>query len=456
MNLNFFIETLSLGIKNIYLHKLRSLLTTMGIIIGVAAVIIMVAIGEGTKQAALEQVRQLGANNVLVRSIVPPESNDASARSTSRQLEYGLKRMDLRNLKSTFRFPDPADPDIVIDPSGAPSPLAYVVPIRDTQLRVRLGDKLINANAIGTTADVFEVINLHLDRGRYFTNVDYNGKAAVCVLGATAAQQMFPFQDPLGQFVTIGSGDNGVLPLPVQVIGVLEKTGLRSGGFSTRDIDLDIYMPLSLVQSAFSDTLTKRTSSSQERKTIELSEIWLRSKSFETVEAVAAIANNVVALNHNAKALDFEVKAPIEILRNAEQINRIFNFIMVGIASFALVVGGIGIMNIMLASVTERTREIGIRRALGAKRRDITLQFLIETTLISVCGGAVGIAIGAGSALLLPVIVLKVSGQNYPTVIAIWSIFGSFFISALIGIGFGLYPAVKAARMDPIEALRYE
>ena len=141
MNLNFFIETLSLGIKNIYLHKLRSLLTTMGIIIGVAAVIIMVAIGEGTKQAALEQVRQLGANNVLVRSIVPPESNDASARSTSRQLEYGLKRMDLRNLKSTFRFPDPADPDIVIDPSGAPSPLAYVVPIRDTQLRVRLGDK---------------------------------------------------------------------------------------------------------------------------------------------------------------------------------------------------------------------------------------------------------------------------------------------------------------------------
>jgi putative ABC transport system permease protein len=215
-------------------------------------------------------------------------------------------------------------------------------------------------------------------------------------------------------------------------------------------------MPLSLVQSAFSDALTKRTSGSQERKIIELSEIWLRSKNFETVEAVAAIANNTVGMNHNPNALDFEVKAPIEILRNAEQINKIFNFIMVGIASFALIVGGIGIMNIMLASVTERTREIGIRRALGAKRRDITLQFLIETTLISVCGGMVGIGLGAGSALLLPVIVQKISGQNYPTVIAAWSILGSFFISALIGIGFGLYPAIMAARMNPIEALRHE
>jgi putative ABC transport system permease protein len=151
-----------------------------------------------------------------------------------------------------------------------------------------------------------------------------------------------------------------------------------------------------------------------------------------------------------------EVKAPIQILRNAERLNRMFNFIMVGIASFALVVGGIGIMNIMLATVTERTREIGIRRALGAKRRHITLQFLIETTVISLSGGLIGIGLGTAVAKGLPWAVEHFGGQHYPTYITNWSVIGSFVVSGLIGIGFGLYPAVTAARMNPIEALRHE
>jgi putative ABC transport system permease protein len=173
------------------------------------------------------------------------------------------------------------------------------------------------------------------------------------------------------------------------------------------------------------------------------------------VEKTAAIVDNVIRLTH-ADTKDFEIKVPIEILRNAERLNRMFNFIMVGIASFSLVVGGIGIMNIMLASITERTKEIGIRRALGAKRKHITLQFLIETTVISLTGGVIGIAIGAGGALALPPIVRYFSQQNYPTQIATWSVVGSFIISGLIGIGFGLYPAMTAARMNPIEALRHE
>jgi putative ABC transport system permease protein len=453
MILNFFVETFALGVKNLFLHKLRSLLTTLGIIFGVAAVIIMVAIGEGTKQAALEQLRQLGAKNIVLRSVVPPENNDPSARA-SRILEYGLRRADLRALKITFRFPDPSDVDVVFDPSAGPSPLGYVVPIRDTQQRVIVGDRRINANAIGTTAEVFDVVNLRLERGRYFTDVDCQSKSAVCVLGALAAQQMFPYEDPLGRWVTVGSADSSIVPM--LVVGVLEKTGLRPGsGFISRDIDSDVYFPLSLARDAFTDMVVRRQAGSQERKLIELTEIWLQAKTVEEVEALASIAENAVAPNHTA-GVDFEVKVPIEILRNAERLNRMFNFVMVGIASFSLIVGGIGIMNIMLASVTERTREIGIRRALGAKQKHIILQFLVETTVVSLMGGVIGIGLGAATATLLPIIVRYISTQDYPTQIAVWSVVTSFIVSALIGIGFGLYPAVTAARMDPIEALRHE
>jgi putative ABC transport system permease protein len=164
----------------------------------------------------------------------------------------------------------------------------------------------------------------------------------------------------------------------------------------------------------------------------------------------------VLQLSHQ-RTKDYEVKVPLEILRNAEKLNKVFNFIMGGIAAISLIVGGIGIMNIMLASITERTKEIGIRRALGAKRRHITLQFLVETTVVSLTGGALGVALGCIIATILPWLVARFSqGADYRTVIASWSVAGSFIISGLIGIGFGLYPAITAARMDPIEALRHE
>jgi putative ABC transport system permease protein len=186
-------------------------------------------------------------------------------------------------------------------------------------------------------------------------------------------------------------------------------------------------------------------------------------RSVGDVERLSGIAENLVAAGGagpvaGGKRTDVEIKAPIQILRNAERLNKMFNFIMVGIASFSLVVGGIGIMNIMLATVTERTREIGVRRALGAKRKHITLQFLIETTVISLSGGLIGIGLGSAVATGLPwlVQVLSDAEAKYPTDIATWSVVGSFVVSGLIGIGFGLYPAVMAARMNPIEALRHE
>jgi putative ABC transport system permease protein len=427
----FLAETFLLGLKNLRLHKLRSLLTALGIILGVLAVIVMVAIGEGAKRAALEQMEQLGANNIVVRSVKPAESNDASEK-TQRVLTYGLKRSDEARLRT---LPN----------------LQYIVPVRNTEQKAVRGDVRASANVIGTTPDLFSVMNLNLERGRYFNTVDFEEEQHVCVIGSLAAAQLFPYTDPLGETIQVGT--SGMATIMVTVVGVLEPTGLRAdsaGNIIDRNLDQDVYLPLSLTQEVFGDTMIKRQAGSRETKQIELSEIWLRVEDRNRVEDVAAIAENTIRSTH-APSVDFEVKAPIQILRSAEKLNRTFNFVMGGTAAVSLLVGGIGIMNIMLASVTERTKEIGIRRALGAKRRHITLQFLVETTVLSLVGGIIGVGLGIGAAKLLPVIFAE-----YRTSVTTWSVLVSFLISGMIGIGFGMYPAVMAARMNPIEALRHE
>jgi putative ABC transport system permease protein len=431
--LRFVLETFILGLKNLRLHKLRSLLTALGIILGVLAVIVMVAIGEGAKKAAMEQMEQLGTNNIVVRSVKPAESNDASQK-TQRILDYGLKRSDLIRLKTLPR-------------------LQAVVPLRDCEQKVVRGEIRATANAIGTTSEIFSVMNLDLERGRYFTSVDESEQQHICVLGGLAAQQLFPFADPLGETIQVGT--SGMATLVLTVVGVLQPTGLRADGSDAgtivgRNLDQDVYFPLSLAEETFGDSIVKRQAGAMERKQLELSEVWLRTDSIDNVENISLIAENVMRTTHTG-ATDFEVKAPIQILRKAQKLNRTFNLVMGGTAAVSLLVGGIGIMNIMLASVTERTKEIGIRRALGAKRRDITLQFLVETTVLSLVGGLIGVGLGVGGAKLLPLIV-----SEYRTSVATWSVLLSFIISGLIGIGFGLYPAIMAARMNPIEALRHE
>ena len=438
--LNFFFENVRMGLKNLGLHKLRSLLTALGIIFGVAAVIGMVAIGEGAKEQALVQMRQLGAQNVLVRSQPPPESTETNS-ANSRVLEYGLTRDDLRRLEDLNVFKE-------------------VVPLRDTEQKVTRGDRRANANAMATTPGIFNIISLQLARGRVFTQVQYDAAEAVCVLGAGSATQLFPYDDPIGQTIEVGTGSTGVAVLTV--IGVLKPTGLGAGsdsaGIIQRDVDQDVYFPLTVSEVVFNDMIVKRQSGAFIRKKIQLSEIWLRTDSVQHVEALAEVVRNVVAGENQLgqKRADVVVKAPIEILRKAEAVQRQFNFIMGGIASFSLVIGGIGIMNIMLASVTERTKEIGIRRALGAKRKHITLQFLIETTAISLTGGLIGIALGSAFAKGLPGALRLIGTDSYRTSIAAWSVVGSFVVSGLIGVLFGLYPAIRAARMNPIDALRHE
>ena len=433
--LAFLLENLRLGWRNLLLHKLRSLLTALGIIFGVAAVIIMVAIGQGAKQQAREQMNKLGATNILVRSVVPPASTDASAQR-QRMIEYGLTRSDFQRLQS-LRGVD------------------VIVPIRDVGQPVITGSVRADARAIATTPELFDVINLRPARGGVLTRLHEENAEPVAVLGAKAADQMFPHSDPRGQTVQIGRSGQGALIL--RVVGVLEPTGLRGGsegqGILLRDIDQDVYFPLSLARNSFGDTIFEEKPGALEIKRVELTEAWLQTSAIERVEGLAGRAEYALGLPDRN---DVQVKAPLQILRNAERLNAIFNFIMVGIASFSLVVGGIGIMNIMLATVTERTKEIGIRRALGAKHKHITLQFLIETTTISLAGGLLGIGIGCGIAMGLPVLVDYYSGNRYPTQVTAASVTASFVISGLIGVGFGLYPAIKAARMNPIDALRHE
>jgi putative ABC transport system permease protein len=433
--MDFLLETFRLGLKNLVLHKLRSFLTALGIILGVAAVICMVAIGEGGKQAAIAQLQQLGAKNILIRSVKPPESTEATGR-TSRVLNYGLHRDDLHRLQNLPK-------------------LSKIVPMRDTEQKVTHGGLRASANAIGTVPEAFDVINLPLARGRYFNQVDYDGDSPVCVVGATVARQLFPYEDPVGAEIQIGtSGRSTAL---CTVVGVLEPTGLRGEGQAMvgRDLDEGVYFPLPIAQTAFGDAVFHIQAGSMERKIIELTEVWIQVESVEDVEAIASVAENTVAQFHSG-SVDYEVKAPIQILRAAEASARTFNFIIVGIAAISLLVGGIGIMNIMLATVTERTREIGIRRALGAKQKHITLQFLIETTVISLTGGLIGITAGITGAKLIPWIASLISRDEHPVKIAMWSVVGSFVVSGIIGVGFGLYPAMTAARMNPIEALRHE
>ncbi len=431
---NFLVETFLLGLRNLYLHKLRSLLTALGIIFGVAAVIAMLAIGEGSKQSAMEQMKQLGAKNVLIRSVAPPDSGQSTG-SSQRVLDYGLTRSDLQRL------------------DGLPHKVG-IVAMRDTEQKVTRNGVRANANAIGTTPEAFSLINLPLNRGRYFTRVDYDRTEPVCVIGASVAKQLFPYQDPLGEHVQIGTSGFG--SVMATVIGVLESSGLSGDGQKMvgRDLDDGVYFPLSLAQINFGDTIVHHDPGFFSRKQIELSEIWLQADEVENVEQMTSLAENVVNNAHKG-ILDYDIKAPVQLLRAAEKQTRMFNFILGGIAALALVVGGIGIMNIMLATVTERTREIGIRRALGAKRKHITLQFLIETTVISLAGGLIGVALGITLSILIEVGTRQLGTQTFRTTVTPISVFASFIISGFIGIGFGLYPAIKAAHMNPIEALRH-
>ncbi|MEX0938619.1 MAG: ABC transporter permease [Pirellulales bacterium] len=426
------LNTVQLGAKNLLLHKLRSLLTVLGVVLGVGSVIAMLAIGEGSKQEALAQIERLGARNVIIRSVKPGQNNEDDSSISSQQevsfiLEYGLKHKDFELLVATLPTVETA------------LPISLVV--RDAQHGPRM---IMNARILGTTPDYLSVKNLELRRGRFLTHQDMTTTANVAVLAAGAAERLFSYEDPLGKPLLLGDD-------VYRVVGLLhpQASGSTSPGGGQLNFNRDIYIPLSAAQRRFGELQMIRSSGSRSFERTQLNEITLTVADSQHVSQTAAMARKLLMRNH-PKGNDFELQVPLELLRQAEQEKRIWNLVLGCIAGISLLVGGIGIMNIMLASVTERTREIGIRRALGAKQRDITVQFLVETVVLSSVGGFLGIALGIAT----PLAVTYFSGIE--TVLRWWSVGLAFGISTFIGVVFGLYPARRAALMDPIEALRHE
>ena len=425
---------ITLGIKNLLLHKLRSMLTVLGVILGVGSVVAMLSIGEGSKREALEQIRQLGAGNVIIRSVKPTPEDDedsgaaAGQPSFSRVIEYGLTYKDYERLIGTMPTVERALP---------------VSLVRKNTQRGR--HRIPNARILGTTPDLLPVKNLSIKRGRFLTFPDLHATANVAVLGAGAAERLFGFEDPLGELILVGTD-------AYRVVGILaeQSTGTPIPGMVRRtDSNNDIYIPLSAARSRFGELQMIVRAGSQEFERTQLSEITLTATDTSLVTQTAAMARKLLGQYH-PKGDDFDIQVPAELLRRAEEEKRIWNLVLGSIAGISLLVGGIGIMNIMLATVTERTREIGVRRALGAKQRDIMIQFLVETVVLSSTGGLLGILFG----VVIPMLVTYFA--SIETVTSLWSIGLAFGISTGVGVVFGLYPARRAAMMDPIEALRHD
>ena len=414
------IRNTRLGIKTLLLHKLRSLLTMLGVVFGVASVIAMLAVGEGASAEALAQIRKLGSNNIIVSSVKPTDEENSQR---IRMGIYGLKYDDERRIVETF-------PEI-----------RRTAPAKMIRKEGRLGHRSLDVRLVGTTPDWFKLVLRDMIAGRSVSQWDEIRKAAVVVLTEFGARRLLATQQTVGQSIRIGGNY-------FEVIGIVRSEGGEGSSVQTPDQEVDAYIPLSTARQRFGDIFTQRTSGSHIRERVELHQLIVEVKSIDDVERVALGLDRLLKTFHDKG--DYRISVPLALLRQAEATKRTFNIVLGSIAGISLLVGGIGIMNIMLASVTERTREIGIRRAIGARRSQIIVQFLIETLVLSTVGGAVGIVVG----LLIPALITHVAGM--PTIITPSSLVLAVGISMTVGIVFGLYPAARAANLDPIVALRHE
>jgi putative ABC transport system permease protein len=420
---NSFLRAFKTGINSLLLHKLRSLLTTLGVLFGTASVIAMLAIGEGASYEAQEQIRALGSQNVILRSVKPPEDPNQGEGSTV--VVYGIKELDLARIEETF----PA--------------VQRVVPIRLLYKEVRFRNRAMSARVLATRPLYQEVTGRVVWEGRFITPEDERTLNNVCVLGTEVARYLFPLQTALGKRIKIGTDYFTVVGTLAPRVRLSDDPAIPG-----EDTTGEVFLPYETARKWYGKLQVKRRAGSREMEEVELHEVVIEVDHAENVTVVAAAARQMLSRFHEKK--DYEVVVPLELLLRAERTKEIFNIVLGSIAGISLLVGGIGIMNVMLATVTERTREIGIRRALGAKRRHIIMQFLVETVCLSIGGGLLGVAVG----LLIPYIVQETT--DLVTIVTPAAPLMAFTISAGVGVLFGIYPAWRAADMDPVEALRHE
>ncbi len=441
-------QSLWIAIEAISHNKLRAVLTSLGIVFGVGSVISMLAVGSGAKQEILDQMKLLGANNIIITPIVEQEEgkvaeDDLQKKTEKKRFSPGLTLEDAQSIQTTL-------PDVMF---VSPEVVVETMVIREGLKRT--------SKLVGVDTTYFAASDFSLERGRMFSKKNLEIGSPVAVIGHSIKTKFFAKEDPIGGKIKCGN-------LWLTVVGVLAERAISKENIKhlgLRDYNYDVYTPVSTLLLRFKNrTLITRLdiqrasresgggNSNQEKKPVnynQLDRLVVRVAGSERMASLAEVISRMLQRRHN-QLVDFQVTVPEQLLRQEQRTKDIFNVVLGAIASISLIVGGIGIMNIMLASVMERTKEIGIRRATGATKRDIALQFLSEATMISVTGGIIGILLGVG----LSVAIRYFAGVL--TIVSVVSVLLSFIISISIGIAFGLFPARRAAEQDPVVCLRYE
>lgn len=445
--LDRYLLSIQIAIVAVIDNKVRSLLTALGIIFGVGAVIAMLAIGSGAKKEVLDQMKLVGVNNIVITPIGEIEEEESSEneddasgnkKGSKEKLSQGLNLKEAYSIINTIPSVDRISPEVI------------------NKTSIIYNGKGVKGTFTGINHHFFDIYNLELEQGKYFNDFQYKNAKQVCVIGHNIKAKLFPTEDAVGKKLKCGD-------IWLTIVGVLRSHG--SEGESERldlklgDFNMNVYAPIQTVLLRFNDRsiITKKSlkgrsrgsSNTKSKNRNQLDKIVVQVKETAQLKSTAAILNKMLLRRH-AGAKDFQITVPELLLKQEQKTRSIFNLVLGAIASISLIVGGIGIMNIMLASVMERIREIGVRRAIGATQKDIVFQFLSEAILISVSGGIIGIILGVLFAKLIT------QFTEIPTIISSFSIIISFGVSAGIGVIFGYMPAKKAAIQDPVTSLRHE
>lgn len=411
-----------MSLRSLMLHKLRSFLTILGLVFGVASVIIMLSIAEGAGRDALRRIESLGINNVIVRSI-KPTGEDRQERSGI--LEYGLTFVDMKRIEETLNS------------------VEAIAPFREFNYEARHFAQMLEVRLVGLEPSYAKTNRLELASGRFIRQSDLDASRNVCVLGSEVAQRLFPGETADKKTILIADR------IRFEVVGVIahkQSSGGIGSSLTAADYNRDIYIPLTTDHDRFGKVLRQSKEGESKSEKVELTQLTVRVNHPDDVRKTAASIESLLLATHDDE--DFRVTVPLDLLEQRKASERTFNFLLGSIAAISLLVGGIGIMNIMLATVSERTGEIGIRRALGATQGDITFQFLVETLVLSASGAIIGALVG----LSAPPLISILTGRE--TALTFWGPFIAVTVALLTGLVFGIYPAKRAASLDPIEALR--